>query len=331
MIVSDYQAHVEKKKAAIPLPTFTGLSVLDVGCDHGYWSFLAARQGAERVVGLERNRDVRGKGFTNLVEQNNLMARQGGLNNCTFYKTNVGKQWLDFGRFDVVMLFSLYHHIYDNCGDHKAIWHWLWRHTKLDGQLLWENPLDDTDSVVRMNVREELRKRYNEAEIMAAASQYFTNEYIGPALHEPNRHVFRFRPKARELVVETAQVMDGARGASVAFTHSDGRRIKEIGNALGYEPFPGSLNLKLSHNFDWDACYYRAQILDVERRGQGLGVPWKPRWCRFYPITIDTTRGHIMRFEGETYRQNFLEVIAPISLREAHDLTNGPVDICYIR
>jgi len=45
------------KLMAFRLPPLQGLSVLDVGCNEGYYCGVAARAGATRVVGLDGNRD----------------------------------------------------------------------------------------------------------------------------------------------------------------------------------------------------------------------------------------------------------------------------------
>lgn len=323
----DYQHHVDAKRAAIPLPDFKGLDVLDIGCDHAYWSFLAAARGARSVMGIDRNREVRGIGMVDLVEENRTQARQAGLQHVTFSRFNIGKQWPELGQFDVVMLFSLYHHIFENCGDHKAIWFWLWKSTKEGGQLLWENPLCHSDRVVQMNVRPELHQQYNRVDILNAAHQYFTSEYIGPAIHEDTREVWRFTPKRIITPPQRGTLQAGAGGAAKAFEYADCRRIKELEHILGgYHCVPGSLNIKLREPFDWSRGYFRAQMLDVANRGSGLKTEWVYRWVRLYPVLADAVQSWAMRFEGEKYPDDFMELIAPERLR---DYIKGPeVTIC---
>lgn len=315
-MTGDYQTEkrMGQKMAAIPFPDFTGKSVLDVGCDHGFWSFTAARSGAAKVVGLDRNREVRGKGLTNLVAQNEAIARHDHtLGTCTFQKINLGKEWKSFGRFDVVLVMSVYHHIFEQCGDHGAVWFWLWKHCAQE--LLFEGPVDDTDPVVKANVTQH-RAEFTHDKIFAAAGVYFDVEYIGPALHEPTRFVYRLKPKDHIRKTTEAVMLAGAGGATPAFHYAKDRRIGEIKSILGFRPVPGSLNLRLDGPFDWDAGYYRSQILDVVDRSKGLESEWAPRWMRFYPLTIDGVEAVAIRFEGERYDQKFMEVVAPVMLRE---------------
>ena len=99
------------KMNAIPLPDLHDKEVLDIGCDFGFWSFLAASLGAKRVLGLDRNRSVKGTGFVNLVEMNRQNAQENGLPACDFAEVNIGKQWREFGRFDARILAR--HHGFD--------------------------------------------------------------------------------------------------------------------------------------------------------------------------------------------------------------------------
>lgn len=319
--LGDYQTpqRMALKVQALPPLDFTGKAVLDVGCDHGFWSFKAARAGAARVVGLDRGRDVRGKGFTNLVAQNEAIARsEPDLGACSFRRVDLGKQWHHFGRFDLILLMSVYHHIFQNCGDHRAIWFWLWRHCAADAALIFEGPEDDADPVVRANVDDGKRPAFTRSATDEAAGRYFVKDFSGPALHESTRIVHRLRPLRRPAHTLRGVPVAGAGGASKAFHYADDRRIGELTQILGFRPFPGSLNLKLDRQFDWDRGYVRAQLLDVRVRSQGLDSEWAPRWARFYPVILDgSVSAWAFRFEGETYAGHFMELIAPVRLRDS--------------
>lgn len=306
---------------AVPLPYMLGKSVLDVGTDMGHWAFLAAQQGAARVVGLDRNRDVRGHGRVDLVALNRERAAFEGRDNITFAEINLGRQWHTFGRFDLVLVLSVYHHIFEQCGDHSSVWFWLYRHCAEGGQVLWEGPVSDADPVVRANVSDANRPFYVRDEILTAAQEYFEAEYIGPALHEPTREVWRFKPLLLPKRSIAGVMQGGAGGATKAFEHDSGRRIAEMESILGVRPVPGSLNLQLAEPFAWDRGYVRAQVLDVQDRAAGLNSEWAPRWARFYPLSIDEVPAWAFRFEGERYDQRFVELIAPVNLR---DVLTGP-------
>lgn len=188
VLAGDYQTatRMAAKLQAIPLPTdFTGLRVLDVGCDHGYWCKLASDRGAAEVVGVDRGRKVRGKGFVDLVRRNT----QQQWPRCRFVEVDLGVEWPVLGVFDIVLCFSLYHHWYGQCGDHYRIWEWLAQHTAVDGMLLWEGPYDTKDSTaaqVTARVGD-----YTRAVIMQAAEAFFDLEVIGPAMHRGHREVWR--------------------------------------------------------------------------------------------------------------------------------------------
>jgi CTP-dependent riboflavin kinase len=113
----------------------------------------------------------------------------------------------------------------------------------------------------------------------------------------------------------------GAGGATRAFQYAGGRRMDEIERVLGSRPVPGSLNLRLDDPFDWDAEYFRAQILDVKDRSRGIESEWGPRWARFYPVRVDGEDAFALRFESEHYDLQFMELIAPRKLR---DMVHGP-------
>lgn len=300
------------KLKAIPLPDFENKTVLDVGCDHGHWCWLAAERGAAHVVGLDRNREARGTPIDLIARNREIAASE--CQPCSFEHIDLGRQWREFGKFDVVLCFSMYHHFFENCGDHDAVWFWLWRHCKTE--LLWENPVDINDAVVRRNVSPDNQKNYTRDKILAAAEKYFTVERVGPALHEPFREVWRCRPKQLPIETFTGKTETGVGGATTAFNYSGGRRRKLVHDILGVEVLPGSLNVRLRSHFDWNSGYFRAKVLDpVDRKD--LTSDWKPRWARFYPVRANDIPCFAFRFEGERYIETFVELISDRRLRDA--------------
>jgi CTP-dependent riboflavin kinase len=328
----DYQTpeRMKKKLASVPLPDLHGKSVLDVGCDHGFWCALALERGASNVVGLDRGREVRGEGFVNLAERNRIAIPRAG-----FIEMELGRQWTILQQeenriWDVVLVLNVYHHIFNLCGDHESIWYWLYLHTA--EELLWENPVSLQDSVAHKDIRPELHSAYNEETIRRHAEKYFDVETIGKGW-TPTRVVWRCRPKALSTELHKGTVRSGAGGARKAFSYDDGRRIDEISVALGRRMCAGSLNVTLEKPFNFDRRYYRVQILDVKDRKKGVESEWAPRWCRFYPVLVSSPRAqanayaYAMRFEGERYPETLVELISPQHLRSVLDLENGD-EVC---
>ena len=308
MSTGDYQTaeRMAVKFAAVPLPDLEGRTVLDVGCDHGAWCWRALELGASRVLGLDRGRHVPGEGFVNLAERNSAA----GVSGAEFREFELGRQWHDFGHHDVVLLLNVYHHAYQACGSHDAVWYWLWRHTA--EALVVELPLDRTDGVVTAHVTHP----YHEAHIRAAAEQYFDVVDVGPGW-VPTRRVWRCYPRTLQARHWAGKARAGAGGASKAFLYADGRRMDEFQSILGVRPVPGSLNVHLTEPFDWESRYYRAQLLDVVDRSAGLDSAWQPRWARIYPLAGEV---FAFRFEGETYQDDFVELIAGRQLRADTDV-----------
>jgi CTP-dependent riboflavin kinase len=289
------------------MPEWTGKKVLDIGCDFGFWSFLAAQNGAD-VLGLDRSRPVKNLGVIDIPKLNHETAVENNLN-ASFIGYEAGHQWFDFGEADITLLMSLYHHIFQNTGgDHECIWYWLRRHTS--EALIWENPVKSEDSVVQLNVYSIIHSLYNEASIREHANRYFDIVYEGPALHETTRVVWKLVPKVWTTINQTGVVKSGAGGASKAFTYENNRRIEEIQYILGVSPIPGSVNVFLEEDFEWNRGYYRTAILDVVDRSQGLDSKWAYKPCRFYPVDANGTKAWAMRFEGERYPKNMVEIIS---------------------
>lgn len=184
----DYQnaKRMGDKLRAIPLPDFRGKTVFDIGTDHGFWAQLASERGASRIVGVDRGRVVRGQGFVDLTARNNAQNWPG----CEFITADLGVDWPQLGVFDIAFAFSVYHHLYAQCGDHQKLWQWFADHVRVGGLLLWEGPPDETDSMARQLMRTNRRRNYTRVGIRGAADQFFRVTVIGPALHRAHREVW---------------------------------------------------------------------------------------------------------------------------------------------
>lgn len=312
-MAGDYQTEerMALKLKAVPLPNnFTGQVVLDIGCDHGFWTRLACEMDAMKAIGLDRGRMLKDGTFANLAELNSKDAPS----NCEFREYHAGKQYHQICRADFAFMMSVYHHIYESAGgDHNPVWFWAWKNVR---SLIFEGPFDTQDGVVALNVSDPHKPNFTREKILDAAGRWFDCEYVGPALHVGTREVWRMTAKEIPTIQQSGEIRPGAGGASKAFEHENQRRIDELEYVLGQRMYPGSLNLHLDQPFDWSVGYYRTQILDLKNRSTGLQGEWAHRWARIYPIQIGQQDAWIFRFEGEKYADNFVEILSPIRLRD---------------
>ncbi len=87
---------------------------------------------------------------------------------------------------------------------------------------------------------------------------------------------------------------------------------------LGFEPYPGTLNLLLTEPLPFDqvlAGVVRIEGFRDENRTFGE--------CTCYPVKIGGIRGAIIRPERSSYPSDLVEVIAPVNLRERLCLSDG--------
>jgi len=86
--------------------------------------------------------------------------------------------------------------------------------------------------------------------------------------------------------------------------------------SLGFAPFPGTLNIKLDEPFV-PAAKRAIKIEGFQDEGRTFGD------CRCYRIRLNGIEAAIVRPERSSYPANLVEVIAPVSLREALGLADG--------
>jgi riboflavin kinase len=85
---------------------------------------------------------------------------------------------------------------------------------------------------------------------------------------------------------------------------------------LGFDPYPGTLNLKLIEPFAPTAAG-SIEIEGFRNENRTFGE------CRCYPVKINGLRGAIVRPERSSYPANLVEIIAPVSLRKTLCLSDG--------
>ncbi|XRO77142.1 CTP-dependent riboflavin kinase [Methanocaldococcus sp. 10A] len=93
-------------------------------------------------------------------------------------------------------------------------------------------------------------------------------------------------------------------------------------NILGFEPYEGTLNLKLNKEFDINKFKY-IEIEDFEFNGKKyFGV-------RILPIKIlinnKEIEGAIVSPKKTYHSKDIIEIVAPIKLREQYNLKDGDV------
>jgi 2-polyprenyl-3-methyl-5-hydroxy-6-metoxy-1,4-benzoquinol methylase len=94
----------QRKLLALKLPSFQGKSVLDVGCNEGFFSFEAARGGAARVLGIDRNPEF----ISRAKARHATLRMEGNLAfDCLTWDA------LPDEKFDVILLLSALHYADD--------------------------------------------------------------------------------------------------------------------------------------------------------------------------------------------------------------------------
>lgn len=95
----------------------------------------------------------------------------------------------------------------------------------------------------------------------------------------------------------------------------DGYR-KQLSEKLGFDPYPGTLNIKLNEPFA-PAEHEAVKIEGFKGENRTFGG------CKCYPVKIKGVRGAIIRPDRTSYPPNLIEIIAPIKLRQSLSLKDG--------
>jgi len=80
----------------------SGQSVLDIGCNVGFYCLKAAHQGALFCLGIDNHQE-----FLDVATD---AKNQLGFTNVDFMKKDVLNETLDFGEFDITLCLNLVHH-----------------------------------------------------------------------------------------------------------------------------------------------------------------------------------------------------------------------------
>jgi CTP-dependent riboflavin kinase len=121
----------------------------------------------------------------------------------------------------------------------------------------------------------------------------------------------------RFMATEIQGIVRSGRGEARGFTQLDWVR-DQFRDKLGFDPFPGTLNLETTD---------RAAI-DALRSVRSVMIDPAPNFCaaRCYRVRINGQMSAIWIVpEIEGYPTGQLELIAPVSLREALSLKDGTI------
>jgi riboflavin kinase, archaea type len=96
----------------------------------------------------------------------------------------------------------------------------------------------------------------------------------------------------------------------------DGYR-EQFNQRLGFNPYPGTLNLKLSEPFAEREASSSIEVEGFKDLSRTFGG------CRCYPVKIKGIMGAIIRPDRSSYPPRLVEIIAPVNLRKSLGLYDG--------
>jgi riboflavin kinase, archaea type len=159
--------------------------------------------------------------------------------------------------------------------------------------------LEDEGFITRIVTSEGQRVRITDKGMLRLRSEYL--DY---------KHVFENAP---EIIIK-GKVVTGL-GEGQYYISLEGYR-KQFNQKLGFDPFPGTLNLKLSEPFappEQDAI--KIDGFSDENRTFG--------GCKCYKVSIRGIRCAILRAERTSYPPTLLEIIAPVNMRKTLGIADG--------
>ena len=122
-------------------------------------------------------------------------------------------------------------------------------------------------------------------------------------------------------VTISGRVLTGL-GEGAYYVHLDGYR-RQFRAKLGFDPFPGTLNVQLLTDADVSEFQMLKATPGVEIEGFVMGNrTFGPVIC--YPATLDAKlEAAILLIQRTHHERNVIEVIAPVNLREQLHLNDG--------
>jgi riboflavin kinase len=109
--------------------------------------------------------------------------------------------------------------------------------------------------------------------------------------------------------------VSAGRGEGQYYISKDGYKI-QFREILGFEPFPGTLNVKL------DTLFVPLEQKAIRIKGFQDGDRTFGK-CRCYKIKLNGIDAAVVRPQRSDYPNDLIEVIAPVNLRKALVLEDG--------
>lgn len=262
-------------------------TVLDLGAASGYFSVRLTEDFGARCVAVDRSRDV--------------MAAEGRVAAVVHGDLN-SEQIRRQGTFDVILALSFLHHQ----KNWRAVLNVLLRSTR--SALIVETP----------NPAERLKQAVARHEMNAIEAALVKAGMVrigtSPSVWDPSieRGLWLLR---RDGIRVQGHVFSGS-GNNGTWVP---RMRAELGALLGYEPYSGSLNVRLPRAFRLGA--YAMEYVDG-RRGRGAR---KGGDYQIWHARVEGFDGpaHVMRPGVRGHGRDVLEVWAPVKLRDTLSLSDG--------
>ena len=177
------------KLAALYLPDISGKTVLDVGCNLGFFCGYAAFQGAASVVGIDKNPEF-------IAQAKNFFPQ------CSFYCQDW--QSLD-GQYDIILFLSALHY----AEDQKEILDFLMSHLTPNGLLVLELGIAPGSEDQFVAVKRSIDTRFFPTQTkFAAMTQNYVYKCIGHSVQQAGDPIPRFVYHLRHKLPTAILLMD---------------------------------------------------------------------------------------------------------------------------
>lgn len=163
-----------------------GATLLDVGCNKGFFSLHAAARFA-RVVGLDTD--------AHCVWLCRRIADFLGVENVEFEATSFARLAIQ-GRFDRVLIGNVHHYVFRECG---GCWTWVDKLARLaTGLVLIEGPLGMECKDMLAAIPEPMRVAFDRDLFFDAMSRHFALLDFAPTVsYTPDRYLMLFERRSR--------------------------------------------------------------------------------------------------------------------------------------